>query len=96
VAGIDRERVGAPLQILAAVIPQSQHQRLGCIRHRIRRMPPEAEPRRAVSLYFPAYLVEHLDRQAQKNCCSRNVFLRQLVLDDLKRSQAAARKAQAA
>jgi metal-responsive CopG/Arc/MetJ family transcriptional regulator len=54
-------------------------------------MPPEAE-RRAVSLFFPAHLVEHLDRQAQRNCCSRNAFLRQLVLADLRREQTAARK----
>ena len=58
-------------------------------------MPLPAD-RRAVSLFFPAYLVEHLDRQAERNCCSRNAFLRQLVLADLKREQAQARKAQPA
>jgi hypothetical protein len=43
-----------------------------------------------MSMVFPEYLAQHVDRQAERQTCSRAAYIRRLVLEDFERKQAQA------
>ena len=51
-------------------------------------MPLEASPAeapRAWNITVPDYLLQHLDAQARRRCCSRSAYVRWLVRQDFER-----------
>lgn len=51
---------------------------------------PPIRTHRAMSMVFPEYLAQHVDRQAERQTCSRAAYIRRLVLEDFERKQAQA------